>query len=376
MSWHLLTGEYPPGCGGVGDHTRLLARALAGAGEEVHVWAPAGHPEPGVRVHPVPSFHGAGLAALDGALGPGDPARVLLVQYAPQAFGQRGANLAFCRWARRRARLGDEVRVVFHEPWVPFAPRPGRLVLASATRWMARLLLTAARRSYVSVPAWAGLLAPWAPRGAPEPQWLPVGATILPEPDPGAADAIRRAVGAGTILGHFGTHGEAIVRLLEPALAYALERSPTSAALLVGRGSAACADRIRRRRPELAARIHASPAATATEVSHAIQAFDVALQPYPDGATSRRTTLMAVLAHGVATATHFGRYSDPLWREAGFPLAASSGALGGLAARLLADAEARASSAAAAGALYRARFDSAVALRILLGAGRPATVHA
>ena len=38
--WHLVTSEYPPDIGGVSDYTAQLARALAGAGDEVHVWCP------------------------------------------------------------------------------------------------------------------------------------------------------------------------------------------------------------------------------------------------------------------------------------------------------------------------------------------------
>ena len=38
MTWHVLTGEYPPDCGGVGDYSADLARALAETGDLVHVW--------------------------------------------------------------------------------------------------------------------------------------------------------------------------------------------------------------------------------------------------------------------------------------------------------------------------------------------------
>ena len=33
IDWHILTGEYPPECGGVGHYTRLVARGLAAAGD-------------------------------------------------------------------------------------------------------------------------------------------------------------------------------------------------------------------------------------------------------------------------------------------------------------------------------------------------------
>ncbi len=40
VSWHLLTGEYPPQPGGVSDHTWQVSEGLARAGCAVHVWAP------------------------------------------------------------------------------------------------------------------------------------------------------------------------------------------------------------------------------------------------------------------------------------------------------------------------------------------------
>ena len=39
------------------------------------------------------------------------------------------------------------------------------------------------------------------------------------------------------------------------------------------------------------------------------------MQPYPDGVSSRRTSAMAALAHGVPMVTTGGRLSDPVWRE-------------------------------------------------------------
>src|SRR5712692_5144834 len=103
--WVLLTGEYPPQSGGVSDYTRLVARGLADAGDEVHVWAPmpAGTQPPGVEP-------GVAVHRLAGAFGHRDLDRLgrflvrlksscrLLVQYVPHAFGWHGVNVPFCLW--------------------------------------------------------------------------------------------------------------------------------------------------------------------------------------------------------------------------------------------------------------------------------------
>ncbi len=40
MTWHIITGEYPPAIGGVSSYTQLVAEGLAAAGDAVHVWCP------------------------------------------------------------------------------------------------------------------------------------------------------------------------------------------------------------------------------------------------------------------------------------------------------------------------------------------------
>ncbi len=56
MTWHIITGEYPPAIGGVSSYTQLVAEGLAAAGDAVHVWCPGetetgGGDANGVTVH-------------------------------------------------------------------------------------------------------------------------------------------------------------------------------------------------------------------------------------------------------------------------------------------------------------------------------------
>ena len=67
---------------------------------------------------------------------------------------------------------------MFHEPFYPFGwQRPQRNMLAAVNRWMARLLLRASTRAYVSIQAWEKLLRPLAPPGL-EFTLLPIPSTI------------------------------------------------------------------------------------------------------------------------------------------------------------------------------------------------------
>ena len=91
----------------------------------------------------------------------GDPSTIL-VQYVPTGFGLRGANIPWCRWLLERSRrTGGDVRVMFHEPYYEFTWRPLlQNALALAERLMARMLLRAASRVYLSTDAWRRYLAP------------------------------------------------------------------------------------------------------------------------------------------------------------------------------------------------------------------------
>ena len=139
-TWHIVTGEYPPQPGGIADYTSQgFVAALRARGEEVHVWTPP-----------------FGLTELR-AIGRGvDASRssgatpILLVQYAPNAFGMRGANVPFCLWLLLRAwRHEDDIRVMFHEPFSYFARQPlRRNLLALVQRVMAALLLASSRIAY------------------------------------------------------------------------------------------------------------------------------------------------------------------------------------------------------------------------------------
>jgi glycosyltransferase involved in cell wall biosynthesis len=325
-AWHLVTGEYPPGGGGVGEYTRQLARALAGSRREVHVWGPAGaEPTDGVSIHELTDFRRAGLAEMDAGLDAAPVPRRLLVQYAPQAFGRRGMNVAFCRWVLRRARRGDEVRVMFHEPYVQFSlVHPRRNAIAAANRVMAMLLLRAASIAYVSTPAWERLLRPWAPRRLGHMPWLPIPSTVPFVDDPEGVTVLRAKLGANQpgvrVVGHFGTYGGMIAPLLEPALLAVLSPPSRSVLLLLGDGGPAFAERMRRALPALEGRIVAPGRLPAERLSVHLQACDVAVQPYPDGVSARRTTVMAALANGVPVVTTAGKFTEPDWISAGVPL--------------------------------------------------------
>lgn len=317
-TFHLLTGEYPPHCGGVGDYTAILADALHGRGCRVHVWSPAATEAiggAGVQRHALPDVFGAGSRALLERAFSAEPG-VVLLQYVPNALGARGANVRFCRWLLRTRRRGADVRVMFHEPFFYFTPRhPLRLGLALIQRLMAAVLLRAGRFIYLSTERWIELLRPYAPPGV---RWtcLPIPSTLPTDvdPDPSSRPALNPDA---TLIGHFGTFGDHVAGELEPLMVAVLDARPQTHFLLVGRRGEEFARAFHGQNPRFAARIHATGALPAARAAAALKACDLLVQPYPDGVTTRRTSVMAGLALGLPTVTTEGALTEGVWRDSG-----------------------------------------------------------
>jgi glycosyltransferase involved in cell wall biosynthesis len=358
--WHILTGEYPPRLGGVADYSRSVARGLAAAGDEVHVWAPRGcGPAPadaGVRVRQLPgNFDPLSLTELDRALAR-LPGRVLL-QYTPHAFGFKAMNLPLCAWLWARRRPLD---VMFHEvayPFLPGQPLKHRL-LAGVHRGMAALLLWAAERVFISTPGWRNLLAR-VPESFPEPVWSPVPSNLAEECPEDQVQALRarlRPLARGWLVGHFGTYGRQVTQFLEPALTELLSVGPSVTTVLLGKGSNEFAMTLGRKYPGLVGRLLVVGELDAAKAACHIAACDVMLQPYMGGINSRRGSAMAALALGRAVVTNEAEWSEPFWRTSGAVAVAPAGGLAAAVRALLDDESRRVDLGRTAAALYRSSF--------------------
>lgn len=370
IRWAVLTGEYPPQPGGVSDYTRLVAEGLAAAGDEVVVYAPpqGRGPDPaapGVRVRRLPDRFGPrGLPWLDRELARGRPERVLL-QYVPHAFGLKAMNLPFAAWVAARARRVAPLWVMFHEVAFPFVRRPLRHNLVAAANWvMARAIAGAADRVLVSIPGWESVLRRACPRGRPA-EWLPVPCVVATAADPEAVVAARSRYApdpATPLVGHFGTFGRLITVLLEPAVVGLLRTDPRARVLLIGRGSEWYHVHLSAAHPDLAGRVTGTGELPSAGVAAHVRACDLLLQPYPDGVSSRRTTVMAGLANRIPVVTNLGALSEPLWATAGGAAVVSGpdpAALAAEAAAVLAlPPESRLALAARGAELYRTEFSA------------------
>jgi glycosyltransferase involved in cell wall biosynthesis len=161
-----------------------------------------------------------------------------------------------------------------------------------------------------------------------------------------------------------------VAAALAAALPVLLASAPGTHVLLLGRGSA-----------EFAASLDGVPggAVTATgtldagDLSRYLQAPDVFLQPYADGLSARRTTMTALLAHGIATVATSGPVTEPFWSASGAVAlvpACDARRAAAAASELLHAPARRAALAARALDFYAARFDVRHAAAALIAATR------
>jgi len=364
LTWHLVTGEYPPQRGGVSDYTRLVACGLAAAGDRVDVWAPAcglsEESDAAVTVHRLRGRFGPrAMRELARAFDSANGARVLL-QYVPHAFGMKAMNLPFCLWLYARRRHG--AMVMFHEVMFPSERgQPlGHRLIGEVTCLMARIVARSATRIFVAAPVWQRVLRERAGVDAPT-TWLPVPSTIPVVDDAAGVAAARRrySSASGVIVGHFGACGELIARPLAAVIAPMLEENPSLTMLLIGANSEAFRERFSHMQPSLAPRVRATGRLAPADLSRAISACDLMLQPYPDGVTTRRTSLMTIIAHGRPVVTTSGWPTEAIWTESGAVALAPAGDVAELChrvAQLNADEAQRARYGRAGRALYECRF--------------------
>ena len=363
--WAILTGEFPPGSGGVGDYTAQVAAALAAAGDEVTVFRPppsssATVQGESVQIVTLPDHYGAAARCMMDAWLDAAGARVL-VQYVPQAFGMRGVNLPFCRWLHARFRRGDDIRVMNHEPYLYLSANPRHAAAAAFQRAMAAILLRSSRRVYLSTDAWMSYLRPYAPR--------PFHALTLPIPS--AIPAVHSPVGVakvratlstapnGRVVGHFGTYGAHIAPVLRAVTTNLLRSDRSLSVVCIGGRSDEFARDLVRSAPALAGRMHGTGRLDAEDVSIYLQACDVVVQPYPDGVTTRRTSVMAALANGRPVVTTDGPLTEPVWRKCDavqLVPCADPAALVTAVEQFVADEQARLSQGRRAASAYAAHF--------------------
>ena len=372
MKLALLSGEYPPQPGGVGDYTHQLAVALRQRGHAVAVltiqggrllaYAPPPGAAPGEEeprqilgahtgLNWSPHCWPAVVAALD-QLRPS----WLHIQYQSGAYNMR-PGINFLPWRLCSLSGRPMVAVTFHDLRVPYLfPKAG-----PTRQWVTRRLAADSDAVIATNLSDATQLRALSTQhSALSTHIIPIGSNIPVAPPPGYTPAAWRArLGAppdALLVAYFGLLSPSKgVDLLVEALATL--RRPWRLLLVGGSASVpsdlAHAQTVRARIAALGltARVIETGHAEAAAVSAHLLAADLVALPFRDGASFRRGSLLAALAHGCVVVTT--QPTDPADTALLAPAAElvppdDPIALAAALARMAADAPARAARAAAA----------------------------
>jgi glycosyltransferase involved in cell wall biosynthesis len=316
MKIGLVTGEYSPQQGGLGDFTRELGRALIDLDHEVCVittkqsGAVLDEADPIILERVIDSW-GPGCWSQIGDIVRRRDLDVINVQYEPAAYGmQIGVNFLPGRWARRLVK--QPIVTTFHDLLVPYLfPKAGRLrwkVVEYLARHSDQVIVTNEEDRLTL----SNLQPPISSL-----HLIPIGSNI----DPAQASDLNPATerqcwgvrADESLIGYFGflnlsKGGEVLMRALKILVDEGL---PIKLLLIGGRtGSsdptnaeyAAQVDRLIESLG-LHDRVIVTGYLESREVSRALLACEVCVLPYLDGASLRRGSLMAAIAHGRAIVT-------------------------------------------------------------------------
>lgn len=315
----LISGEYPPEVGGVGDYTQQLSDALRARGYAVSVLtgrkaAPAMSDPQVLRCAP-----GWGWRFWQSA--PGLITRlaptVVHIQYQTGAYGMHPA-IDLLPWRLRRLQQRPAIVVTAHDLRLPYLlPKADRL-----RRWVTTRLLSDADALIVTNAADAAALRSAAPAGRElyrppraltNPLWtIPIGSNIAPAPPPGYERAAWRQQHGlrddEVLIAYFGLLSR--TKGVLPLLLTLARLEPRYRLLIIG-GAAPQPDDQRYAAEvqqlivaqSLAERVAITGPCAPAEVSAHLLAADLVALPFTDGASYRRGSLLAALAHARPTIT-------------------------------------------------------------------------
>ena len=305
-----ITGEFPPMQGGVGDCTNEIAKELATRGAVVQVLTSA-QTSNAIRnsqftIRPIiQKWDWSSLRAIARVAREFAP-DIVHIQYQTGAFGMHPAIDFLPRYLRRQKALPARVVTTFHDLRVPYLfPKAGRV-----REWVTREL---ARSSDAAIATNDEDYARLATFDLPLLTCIPIGSNISTTPPADFERAAWRArygiAENETLLCYFGflnesKGGETLVR--------ALAQTPKAKLVMIG-GQVGASDPTNAAYLEkvsaLISKLGLIERVTWTNytppeiVTANFLASDICVLPYRDGASYRRGTLMAALAHGMPIVT-------------------------------------------------------------------------
>jgi len=302
----------PPTLNGIGDHTALLAEALAARGCQVRIltaqssWTPVKH----VRVEQAFSLRPPyGVCTLQNAVRNAPP-DLLFVQFNQFSYGPFGFN-PFLPWTLRsikKARPEVSILWMAHEEFVPMTNWKNALM----SIWQRLQFWSLGRTADIiglSISPWIEKFESWFPNTPIH--HLPVGSNISHLGISRDEARSQLQIDASFVVGYFGSIGGS--RHLDHVRSTLQRLNKATGGDLLFLYVGAHGATIRRALGDVPLRDAGT--LSADEVSLHFSAMDLYLAPFVKGVSTRRGSFMASLQHGVPTIATDGPQTDSIFRE-------------------------------------------------------------
>jgi glycosyltransferase involved in cell wall biosynthesis len=303
----IISAALPPQVDGIGDYTAALSQQLARTAR-VSVLTAVGRQYTeitGVNIKPCfsvtepRSFWRLRRHVQE------DPPDWVLLQYNPFSYGRWGLNvyLPLVLGSIHRTCPKTRLAVMVHEPFVPLTNWK-YLVESAWQRPQLWMLGRSADVVFFSIQTWTERLRSWCP--ARHCFHLPVGSNIPVVPTARSEARARLGIPDQTlVIGLFGSADRTrLLELLRAGVRAGRDAGQEVLVLYMG----AQGDVVRRELGDTP--LIADGPLSAREVSRRFAALDLYLAPFIDGVSTRRTSLMTSLQHGVPTIGTLGPLTD------------------------------------------------------------------
>lgn len=315
MNLYIISAALPPKLDGIGDYTAHLAAELAKY-VSVSILTSADQqpgPIPGVVIQKAFSVsHPASIKNIASIVEKDQP-DWLLLQFNQFSYGRWGLNPYLPLLIRSLKRKLPWLRfaVMMHETYMPVTSWQ-TAIMTIWQRWQFWMLGREADLVFFSIDPWARYYKKWFPHKPVI--HLPVGSSI-PLISVSRKEARQRLGIADdvAVLGVFGTaHVSRMLDFVREAVETARQAGFKPLALYIGAQPQAAREAL----GDLP--LLAEGPLEADEVSRRLAAVDVYLAPFRDGISTRRTSLITALQHGMATVGTRGIFTDEmLWKADG-----------------------------------------------------------
>jgi glycosyltransferase involved in cell wall biosynthesis len=315
----LISAQYPPVRGGVADYTYHLASALDRLGHRVAVLTTADGSDStaveqdgsGVEVLSRAQSWGVSSLMTIGHLVRELAPDIVDLQYVPQMYGRGGLapGIALLPLVLRKM-TSAKILCTLHEIASPWSLSPRRALAAAAHRAQMFSILLAGDGFIVTNPLYARQLRRWLPQSSSVHE-IPAGATIMPvELSETARREVRRSIGidGGVLVGDLSPFN--VNKRPEDLLVVLNSLGPRARLLLLGGLEV---DQVRRdqflslaTKAGMIDRVTSFENLDASQLSQCLSAIDIYVHTAVVGASTRSTSLVSALAHGLPVVAYRG----------------------------------------------------------------------